>query len=118
LYLKSSSCLQIGNGRRVHFWEDVWLGSSCLAIQYWEIYCIVNEQNKTLAELLDVSNLKCIFRRCVDIRLFIMWEELISLMSTVSLVEEDDDLVWQFTSSGVYSAHRAAGALPPAPSRH
>jgi hypothetical protein len=34
-----------------------------------------------------------------------MWEELVSLMSTVSLVEKDDELVWQFTSSGVYSSH-------------
>jgi hypothetical protein len=33
----------IGNGKKVRFWEDYWLGSSSLAIQYWKLYRIVNE---------------------------------------------------------------------------
>ena len=28
----------IGNGKKCKFWEDNWLGTSSLAIQYWEIY--------------------------------------------------------------------------------
>jgi hypothetical protein len=75
------------------------LGSSNLAIQYWEIYCIVNEKNKTLAELWDGLSLKCTFHRCVDIRLCNMWEQVVSLVSTISLGEEDE-LVCQFSSSG------------------
>jgi hypothetical protein len=35
----------------VRFWEDVWVGNSSLAIQFWDIYSIVNEQNKTVVEL-------------------------------------------------------------------
>jgi hypothetical protein len=34
---------KVGNGKKVRFWKDVWLGSSNLAIQYWEIYSTVNE---------------------------------------------------------------------------
>jgi hypothetical protein len=26
--------LQVGNGRKIRFWEDHWLGTSSLAIQY------------------------------------------------------------------------------------
>jgi hypothetical protein len=42
---------KVGKGNKIRFWEDVRIGSSSLAIQYWELYCIVNEQNKTIAEL-------------------------------------------------------------------
>jgi hypothetical protein len=42
---------------RIRFWEDIWLGSSGLAIQFWEFYCLVNEQNRTIAELWNGVNL-------------------------------------------------------------
>jgi hypothetical protein len=64
----------------------------------------VNEKNKTLAELWDGLSLKCTFHRCVDIRLYNMWEQEVSLVSTISL-GEGDELVCQFSSSGIYSAH-------------
>jgi hypothetical protein len=50
-----------GKGIKVRFWEDVWLGSVSLAIQYWELYCLVNEQNKSVADLCDGENLRCTF---------------------------------------------------------
>jgi hypothetical protein len=95
----------VGNGVNVRFWEDVWLGTSNLAIQYWELYYIVNEQNKSIAELWDGCNLRCTFRRCVDIRLYNMWEELLSIASTICLTDKEDEMVWQFHSSGIYSSH-------------
>jgi hypothetical protein len=61
---------KIGNGRKVCFGEDNWLGSSSLAIQYWELHRIVNEKSKTIAKLWDGVNLKCTLRRLVDGRLF------------------------------------------------
>jgi hypothetical protein len=44
---------RVEKGDKIRFWEDVWLGSSSLAIQYWELYCIINEHNKTIAEIWD-----------------------------------------------------------------
>ena len=52
--------------KKVRFWEDKWLGSSSLAIQFWNLYMIVNEKNCTVAELWYWENLKCSFRRSVD----------------------------------------------------
>jgi hypothetical protein len=83
----------VGSGSKVRFWEDCWIGSSSLAIQYWELYYIVNEQNKSIADLWDGVNLKCTFRRCVDRRLLSLWEELVGLVSTIMLTGEDV-LVW------------------------
>jgi hypothetical protein len=82
----------------------VWLGSSSLAIQFWDIYCIINEQGRTITELWDGNQLKCTFHRCVDRRKFVLWEELVNLASAVNLTNEEDELIWQFTSSGVYSS--------------
>jgi hypothetical protein len=64
----------------------------------------VNEQNKTVAHLWDGVNMKCTFRRCVDVRLFNLWEELVNLVTTIELSSDEDALVWQFQSSGVYSS--------------
>jgi hypothetical protein len=62
---------EVGNGYKIRFWEDVWVGSSSLSIQCWEIYCLINEQNRSIVELWGCVNLKCTFRCCVDSRLFL-----------------------------------------------
>lgn len=93
-----------GNCRKVKFWEDNWLGLSSLAIQYWEIYILVNEKAASVANLWDGVNLKCSFRRCVDERLWNMWLEVVQLASTVTFSGEADSLICQFNSSGVYSS--------------
>jgi hypothetical protein len=95
----------VGNGVSVRFWEDVWLGTSSRVIRYCELYYIVNEQNKSIAELWDGCNLRCAFRRCVDIRLYSMWQELLSIASTICLNDKEDEMVWQFHSSRIYSSH-------------
>jgi hypothetical protein len=55
-------------------------------------------------ELWDGETLKCSFGRCVDTRLYNLWEEVVSLAFTLELFEEDDELICQFYSSGVYSS--------------
>jgi hypothetical protein len=82
----------------------VWIGIVNLAIQYWELYYLVNEQNKSVAELWDGECLRCTFHRCVDRRLLLMSEELVNLVSTVELSEEHDAMAWQYQSTRVYSS--------------
>jgi len=40
--------------------------SSSLAIQYWPLYRIVNEKEKSIADLWDGDSLRCTFRRTVS----------------------------------------------------
>jgi len=82
----------IGNGKKVRFWEDNWLGSSSLAIQFWDIYVLVNEKAQTVFELWDGVDRKCTFRRGVDERLMIRWQEIIQLASTIVFSYEEDSL--------------------------
>jgi hypothetical protein len=92
----------IGNGERIRFWEDNWLGSSSLAIQYWKLYRYVNEKN-TVASLWDGVNLKCTFRRMGDHNMLELWDEVCQIASTISFSEEEDTMMWQFSSKGVYN---------------
>jgi hypothetical protein len=84
---------KIGNGKRVRFWEDNWVGNSSLAIQYWKLYRVVNEKNMSVASLWDGVNLKCTFRRTGDIHLMELWEEVCQIASTISFSEEEDSLI-------------------------
>ena len=95
---------KVGNERKVRFWEDTWLGSSSLAIQFWPIYRIINEHGKTVADLWDGSNLKCTFRRTVSDDLYQLWLEVVELVSTVNLSDEEDEMIWKFSSKGSYSS--------------
>ena len=61
---------RIGDGRKVRFWKDNWIGPSSLAIQFWDLYIIVNEKNKTVHDLWDGSSLRCTFRRIVSHSLY------------------------------------------------
>jgi hypothetical protein len=95
---------KIGDGKKVKFWEDNWLGPSSLAIQFWEVYVLVQEKSGTVADLWDGSVLKCTFRRGFDQRLMNLWLEIVQLASTISFTEDEDALVWQFNSNGIYSS--------------
>jgi hypothetical protein len=40
----------------------------------------------------------------MDIRLFNPWEEVLSIASSLELSSEEDEPVWQYNSSGIYSS--------------
>jgi len=63
---RNGYCWNIGNGRRVRFWEDQWFGSSSLAVQYWPLYIICNEKRITVERVWDDANLRLTFRRAVS----------------------------------------------------
>jgi hypothetical protein len=96
---------KFGNGAKIRFLEDVWIASTSLAIQFWDIYCIINEHNQSAVDLWDVVDLRCTFRRCVDMRPFLLWEEVMSIASSITQTSEEDEMIWQFSSTGLYSSH-------------
>ena len=95
---------KIGNGQRVRFWEDNWLGTSSLAIQFWRLYEIVNEKIGTVCDLWDGTNLKCTFRRTVNQSLMNEWLEVLELASTIVYSFDEDALIWQFSTNGIYNS--------------
>jgi len=65
---------------------------------------LVNEKAQTVFELWDGVDRKCTFRRGVDERLMIRWQEIIQLASTIVFSDEEDSLIWTFNSRGMYSS--------------
>jgi putative lipoic acid-binding regulatory protein len=65
---------------------------------------IVNEKSATIQELWDGESLKCTFRRTVGQRLMNMWDEVVQLATTICFSNEEDNLIWQFSSNGIYSS--------------
>jgi len=95
---------KIGNGRKVRFWEDNWLGSSSLAIQFWKLYTLVNEKGCVVADVWNGSDLICTFNRIVDEQIYNMWLEVVNLASTIEYSDEEDTPIWMFNSDGLYSS--------------
>jgi hypothetical protein len=75
-----------------------------LAIQFWPLYRIVNEKDRTIADLWDGTNLKCTFHRNVSKDLYQSWLDIKDLVATIHLSDADDELIWSFNSSGFYSS--------------
>jgi hypothetical protein len=94
---------KIGNGRSVKFWEDHWFGSCSLAIQFWDLYVIVNEQNVSIADAWDGIQLKLTFRRSVDQQLMNRWYDLLSVAESIQYTGDEDAIIWKYESNGVYS---------------
>jgi hypothetical protein len=74
-----------------------------LAIQFWELYTIINEQVISLREAWDGKTLRFTFRRNVDERLMQQWLELKQIFEDVQYEEGGDYIVWQYSSLGKYS---------------
>jgi hypothetical protein len=82
----------IGNGTKVLFWEDIWLGNCSLDILFWDLYVIVNEQKCSVADVWDGTCLKFTFRGTVDLTVYDKWLELTALIQTVHLSDVEDKL--------------------------
>jgi hypothetical protein len=65
-----------------------------LRIIFWDLYIIVNEQQTTLAQVWDGTNLKLTFRRTISHALLDRWLELLALMQTISMSDSDDSPIW------------------------
>lgn len=94
---------KLRNGEKVRFWEDHWLGNTSLAIIYWPLYVINKQQGKTVSEVWDGVNLKLTFRRTVSEQVMNLWWELLSGMDGLLLSDEEDQIIWAYTSSGKYT---------------
>jgi hypothetical protein len=92
-----------GDGSRIRLWEDLWFGTCSLAIQYWRLYCIVNEQGVTIKKAWDGVNLKFTFRRMVNRELMDQWLELVQITGSIHLSNDEDAIIWQYESKGRYS---------------
>jgi hypothetical protein len=64
---------------------------------------IVNEQGCSVREAWDGENLKFSFRRTINSRLMQLWYELVEIAKGIQFTDEEDAMIWQFDSLGIFS---------------
>jgi hypothetical protein len=94
----------VGNGRSIKILEDIWFGNSPLATQFWDLYFVSNQQNKTIFEICDGHEIRGNFRRTFTDYMMSQWYELLEIARSIFFSREEDQLIWQYNSSGVYSS--------------
>ena len=70
---------------------------------FWDLYTLFNEQQVTIAEVWDGSDLKFTIRRTVTPGLFNRWLELVALIETIQLSGCEDHPLWMFHPTEVCS---------------
>jgi hypothetical protein len=50
---KSGFRWNVGNGDKVLFWEDIWVGHCSFVVLYWDLYVIANERHHTIVSVWD-----------------------------------------------------------------
>jgi len=95
---------KIGDGTKIHFWEDTWFATAPLAVHFWDLYCICDQVGVTLATVWDGSEVKLSFRRTFSEAMLIRWYELVEIVSGVNFEDDSDALVWQYDSKGIYTS--------------
>jgi hypothetical protein len=100
----ASMAVKVGNGRNIRFWEDTWFENAPLSTQYWDIYFVVNQQMMTIADLWDGQQLRSDFKRTFTPEMMNLWFEIVEIAKTIYFCEEEDQLIWKYESSGVYSS--------------
>jgi hypothetical protein len=67
------------------------------------LYIINEQQGKLIGEVWDGEELRLSFRRNVSVRLMSLWEELKVVVESIVLNNEEDQILWTYSSTGKYS---------------
>ena len=65
-----------------------------LAVQFWPIYSVCNELNKSVNEVWDGQCLKLSFRRNFSDSLMEQWFQLEEIDKSITFTAEPDALIW------------------------
>ena len=57
---------QLNNGKKIRFWEDVWIGNMSLKDKYPTLYNLVRRKNATVASVFSSIPLNVSFRRSLS----------------------------------------------------
>ena len=93
----------IKDGSQVRFWEDTWLENSPLRDQYPQLYNIVRKKQDTVADVLSTQIPNLSWRRDLIGNKLVMWNNLVSRLSTIVLSQERDEFKWNLDQTGVFS---------------
>ena len=106
--LKQFNILLVGNGKRFHFWKDIWYGMEPLSEIFHNIYTMATTKDAYLEDLWDWSREKGGWNPTF-MKSFNDWEinDVLNLLATIHKVrlypDRKDSLVWSLSKSGVFT---------------
>jgi hypothetical protein len=95
----------LGDGKKIRFWFDVWLGECPLKIRFNNLFEISREQKWMVSKVLEGGGgrINLSFRSRFGDRESLEWEELEECLSRVHLSEDKDNIWWALTKNGQFS---------------
>ena len=94
---------KLDNGTQIRFWEDKWLGSQALKIQYPTLFNIVWKKQATVADVLNSTPLNVSFRRALVGNKLLEWQSLVARVAFINLNEGQDTFFWNLNNNGLFS---------------
>jgi hypothetical protein len=77
---------------------------SGLVTQVWlSVLAPIEQHGKTISQVWHGQVLRLTFKRSVSERLMDMWYDLLGIVETLNLQDENDQIVWSFNSNGKFS---------------
>jgi hypothetical protein len=106
------------NGRQIRFWEDSWLGTTPLKLQYPNLYNIVWKKDATVAKIFSLRLLNISLRRNLVAENLLSWHDLVMRLMDIQLTDRPDTFKWslnhngQFSVSSIYQAFLDTNIVP------
>jgi hypothetical protein len=102
---------QIKNGRQIHFCKDKWLDNYSFQQQYPTLYNIARRKSDTVAHVLSVIHLNILFWRYLVGNNLILWNNLVTRVALVQLVDSEDVFHWNLHQHDKFTVHSMYLAL-------
>jgi hypothetical protein len=102
---------QIKNGRQICFWEDTWLGNYSFQQQYPTLYNIARRKIDTIEHVLSATPLNISFWRYLSGNNLVLWNNLVTRVALVQLVDSEDVFHWNLHQHGQFTVHSMYLAL-------
>jgi hypothetical protein len=93
----------IGNGKKIRFEEDIWLGDQSLSAQYPSLFNIIRHKDVTVPDVLSHSPLNISFRRALTIDMWHLLLNLVEKLMEIQLVDELDRFSRMLSVKSMYA---------------
>lgn len=96
---------KVNNGRNTIFWDDVWIGSVPLKLEFESLYLICDKPKCLVADCWAGDGWNIKFRRAFGETELKEWDRLMGSLEETRLaeIENEDSFSWVFEQSRVYS---------------
>ena len=94
----------MGNGSKISFWDDIWLGQIPLRLEFPRILAACEQKEIRVADVIAPHGLHLSFCRSFGPREIEQWGELKIKVAGVSLRSEDDVGFWSLYKNSHYSS--------------